>query len=69
MKADACVHHWEIATANGPVSVGTCKNCKETKEFNNSMFVDMHHITLERDTNATLEQEEESRRRWNWWAR
>ena len=32
-----CCHHWIIQTADGPVSLGVCKNCFETKEFKNSI--------------------------------
>lgn len=31
-----CTHHWIIEAANGPISMGYCKNCLETKEFRNS---------------------------------
>lgn len=30
-----CQHHYMIQPANGPVSVGTCKLCHETREFQN----------------------------------
>ena len=65
MKVDTCVHHWEIAIADGPVSEGTCKLCKMTKEFQNSFYMEMRHITLERDTNESLEREERNRKAWN----
>ena len=32
-----CVHHWEIETADGPISKGRCLRCKETREFENSI--------------------------------
>ena len=32
-----CCHHWMIQTADGPVSLGVCKNCFDTKEFKNSV--------------------------------
>lgn len=28
-------HHWMIAMAEGPISLGTCKYCGETREFYN----------------------------------
>ena len=31
-----CSHHWVIETANGPISVGRCRLCREEKEFSNS---------------------------------
>ena len=31
-----CHHFWVIEVANGPKSVGTCKNCGETREFLNA---------------------------------
>ena len=34
----SCVHFWEIASPNGPVSLGTCKLCSDTKEFRNSVY-------------------------------
>ena len=30
-----CVHKWRIQPADGPTSMGTCRNCGETKEFKN----------------------------------
>ncbi len=30
-------HHWVIETADGPISVGECKNCLEIREFKNSI--------------------------------
>ena len=33
----ACPHHWQIPSPNGPTSIGTCKNCGETREFRNSI--------------------------------
>ena len=44
-----CVHHWMIAVADGPLSDGICKHCKITKAFRNSIFMEIRHITLERD--------------------
>lgn len=32
-----CCHHWIIETADGPVSLGYCQLCFETKEFKNSL--------------------------------
>jgi hypothetical protein len=31
-----CNHFWVIEVANGPSSIGTCRNCGETKEFFNA---------------------------------
>ena len=36
---DKCVHHWQIDIANGPVSRGVCKLCKEVKDFENSVYI------------------------------
>jgi len=33
---DGCIHHWLIEPANGPISNGTCKTCKEQKSFTNT---------------------------------
>ena len=41
-----CRHHWVIETANGPTSRGVCRNCQESKEFNNSI------VDLDRDFQA-----------------
>ena len=32
-----CRHYWIIETANGPVSLGMCRLCHETREFKNSI--------------------------------
>jgi len=32
-----CGHHWQITTANGPVSTGVCRKCSEVRSFNNSL--------------------------------
>ena len=32
-----CMHHWVIATPDGPVSKGTCRVCGEEREFSNSV--------------------------------
>lgn len=29
-------HWWKIAPSGGPVSLGVCKYCRETKQFHNS---------------------------------
>ena len=30
-------HHWRIAEANGPKSLGVCSDCGQTREFRNSL--------------------------------
>ena len=42
-SVSSCLHHWIIETANGPTSRGVCRNCHESKEFNNSI------VDLDRD--------------------
>lgn len=32
-----CIHHWRIAEARGPVSIGTCKRCGATRTFRNGI--------------------------------
>ena len=32
-----CSHHWVIQPADGPVSLGVCKFCRETREFRNHL--------------------------------
>ena len=39
-QQDQCCHHWMIEPANGPVSLGSCLNCGEDREFKNSITVD-----------------------------
>ena len=33
----SCMHHWMIDQPNGPTSMGTCKICGLSQEFNNSV--------------------------------
>jgi len=37
LESSGCIHHWEIAAAEGPISVGVCRRCRETREFSNSI--------------------------------
>ena len=30
-----CAHHWAIEAADGPTSEGVCKNCHQTRTFQN----------------------------------
>ena len=32
-----CKHHWIIETPSGETSIGHCKNCPATKEFQNTL--------------------------------
>ena len=32
-----CMHHWLIDQPNGPTSMGKCKICGASQEFNNSV--------------------------------
>ena len=36
LSEDRCPHFWDIESANGPSSIGVCRNCGETKEFLNA---------------------------------
>ncbi|HJN86117.1 MAG: hypothetical protein QF714_14600 [Dehalococcoidia bacterium] len=47
---NTCCHHWDIQTANGPVSMGVCRNCSESREFKNSTD-DWAFIDPRRDQN------------------
>jgi hypothetical protein len=67
MKADDCVHHWQIEISNGPWSKGTCKHCGNVREFANSVYVESQHITLERERVDVVKQDQEARHRWNRW--
>ena len=33
--SEGCCHHWVISAPEGPVSVGKCRICSETREFKN----------------------------------
>ena len=33
--SEGCCHHWVISAPDGPVSIGTCRICSETREFKN----------------------------------
>ena len=35
-EEQVCHHYWVIEVANGPKSLGKCKNCGEAKEFFNA---------------------------------
>ena len=37
MTPAVCAHHWLIAEANGPPSVGVCKLCGDQREFRNAV--------------------------------
>ena len=37
VEAPVCCHHWMIQPADGPVSLGVCQKCFETKEFKNTI--------------------------------
>lgn len=34
--ASGCTHQWMIEPPNGPMSIGVCLLCRESKEFRNS---------------------------------
>ncbi len=61
-----CHHYWVIEVANGPKSMGTCKNCGEIKEFFNA-FPDMNPmkrksnpLELPRMTDVEIDKDSES---------
>ena len=37
VEVPGCCHHWEIEPAEGPISLGVCRLCHESKEFKNSI--------------------------------
>lgn len=43
--APQCCHHWVIEPADGPISLGVCRKCSESREFRNSI------VDVERDNN------------------
>jgi len=63
-KAKKCIHHWNIEIANGPVSDGVCENCGMKKEFQNSIFSEARHITLEKEHAPETQAID---RKWNRW--
>jgi len=44
-----CIHHWIIATSSGPVSRGLCKKCKSARDFQNTIFIAKHQISLAKE--------------------
>ena len=64
-KTSDCVHHWQIAIANGPVSAGTCKLCNEERDFVNSIFAERQHINLVQDQSIEDRQGRSRYNRWN----
>ena len=64
-KTSDCVHHWQIAIANGPVSAGTCKLCNEERDFVNSIFAERQHINLIQDQSIADRQGRSRYNRWN----
>jgi len=45
MAAPQCCHHWVIEPADGPISLGVCRKCSESRQFRNSI------VDVERDNN------------------
>lgn len=37
-EAPVCRHHWVIEPANGRLSRGECRNCREVRSFENSIY-------------------------------
>ena len=35
--AQTCCHYWMIQPAEGPISLGVCRLCHESREFSNSI--------------------------------
>lgn len=64
-KTSDCVHHWQIAIANGPISAGTCKLCNEERDFVNSIFAERQHINLIQDQSIADRQGRSRYNRWN----
>ena len=44
-----CCHYWIIQPAEGPVSLGMCQLCLETREFKNSIDWEFENIPKGRD--------------------
>ena len=42
-EAPECCHHWDIETADGPISTGVCRKCLETREFKNSIDTEWYY--------------------------
>ena len=41
-----CTHRFQIAPANGPISMGRCKWCKEEREFKNSAAKPLSYVEI-----------------------
>jgi hypothetical protein len=54
MSNPKCVHHWEIAMADGPVSQGVCKICHAKKEFKNSLVPEKNQISLNKNYSSGI---------------
>tara|TARA_Y100000310_G_scaffold11198_1_gene11779 strand:+ start:245 stop:463 length:219 start_codon:yes stop_codon:yes gene_type:complete len=65
VKNTGCTHHWKIEVANGPMSNGACTNCGEERSFQNSIFTEAHHITLDKERGDA--ENEKTSRSWNRW--
>ena len=65
IKTSECIHYWEIAIANGPVSNGKCKLCKEERDFVNSVFAERQHINLIQEQGLAERQGRSRYNRWN----
>ena len=44
-----CCHYWIIQPAGGPVSLGMCQLCLETREFENSIYWEFENTPKGRD--------------------
>ena len=40
MADEKCVHYWDIATADGPTSMGRCYRCGAIEFFDNVIYAD-----------------------------
>lgn len=41
-----CPHHWHIEQANGPESLGICRDCGERRMFKNSTYIHPFRDTI-----------------------
>ena len=62
-----CNHFWEIAIAEGPTSLGVCKYCGKTKDFQNFIYYETSQILLNKETHDSRFASSRKRGEFNKW--
>ena len=65
MSKKDCVHHWQIETADGPISKGKCQKCNKVGQFENSIYMTQLHITVEKDLSDARRKEKDNIKSWH----